>query len=75
MAEAYPTTLTAAQARIAAVPHLASWLARWAECVEASALFPPVAGRCDSFSLWWPRASRGLQTAADVLAVNEVAAC
>ena len=56
-------------------PHLAPWLARWAACVEAPALFPPVSGRCDSFSQWWPRASRGLQTAADLLAVNEVAAC
>jgi deoxyribodipyrimidine photo-lyase len=55
-------------------PHLAPWLARWAECVAAPALFPPVAGRCDSFSQWWQRASRGLQSAADLLAVNEVPA-
>lgn len=51
-------------------PHLAPWLARWADCVAAPALFPPVTGRCDSFSQWWTRASRGLQTAADLLAVN-----
>jgi deoxyribodipyrimidine photo-lyase len=55
-------------------PHLSPWLARWAECVTAPALFPPVAGRCDSFSQWWARASRGLQSAADLLAVNEVPA-
>jgi deoxyribodipyrimidine photo-lyase len=55
-------------------PHLAPWLARWAECVAPPALFPPVAARCDSFSQWWSRASRGLQTAADLLAVNEVPA-
>jgi deoxyribodipyrimidine photo-lyase len=55
-------------------PHLAPWLARWAECVAAPALFPPVAGRCDSFSQWWARTSRGLQSAADLLAVNEVPA-
>jgi deoxyribodipyrimidine photo-lyase len=55
-------------------PHLAPWLARWAECVAAPALFPPVAGRCDSFSQWWTRASRGLSSAADLLAVNEVPA-
>jgi deoxyribodipyrimidine photo-lyase len=55
-------------------PHLAPWLAGWAECVEPPALFPPVAGRCDSFSHWWSRASRGLQSAADLLAVNEVPA-
>jgi deoxyribodipyrimidine photo-lyase len=55
-------------------PHLAPWLARWAECVAAPALFPPVAARCDSFSQWWSRASRGVQSAADLLAVNEVPA-
>ncbi len=55
-------------------PHLAPWLANWAECRAAPALFPPVAGRCDSFSAWWTRASRGLACAADLLAVNEVPA-
>ena len=55
-------------------PHLAPWLARWAECQAAPGLFPPVAGRCDTFSQWWSRTSRGLQSAADLLAVNEVAA-
>ena len=55
-------------------PHLAPWLARWAECVAAPALFPPVAGRCDSFSRWWLRATRGLQSAADLLAIHEVPA-
>jgi deoxyribodipyrimidine photo-lyase len=55
-------------------PHLAPWLARWAECVAAPALFPPVSGRCDSFSRWWSRATRGLQSAADLLAVHEKAA-
>jgi deoxyribodipyrimidine photo-lyase len=55
-------------------PHLAPWLARWAECEAAPALFPPVDRRCDSFSQWWARASRGLDSAADLLAVNEVPA-
>lgn len=55
-------------------PHLAPWHARWAECVAAPALFPPVAGRCDSFSQWWSRVSRGRQSASDLLAVNEVPA-
>ena len=55
-------------------PHLAAWLSRWAECVAAPALFPPVAGRCDSFSQWWSCASRGLRSAADLLAVDEVPA-
>jgi deoxyribodipyrimidine photo-lyase len=55
-------------------PHFAPWLARWAECGAAPALFPPVDRRCDSFSQWWARASRGLDSAADLLAVNEVTA-
>jgi len=58
--------------RSIAEPHLAPWLARWAECEPAPALFPPVDRRCDSFSQWWARASRGLDSAADLLAVNEV---
>ena len=49
-------------------PHLAPWLARWAECGAVPALFPPVDRRCDSFSQWWSRASRGLDSAADLLA-------
>ena len=60
--------------RSIAEPHLAPWLARWAECEASPALFPPVDRRCDSFSHWWTRASRGLATAADLLAVNEVPA-
>ena len=55
-------------------PHLAPWLARLATCEAAPALFPPVDRRCDSFSQWWARASRGLDSAADLLAVNEVPA-
>jgi deoxyribodipyrimidine photo-lyase len=55
-------------------PHLEPWLARWADCVAAPALFPPVDRRCDSFSQWWTRTSRGLQSVADLLAVNEVPA-
>ena len=55
-------------------PHLAPWLARWAACQAAPALFPPVARPCDAFSQWWTRASRGLSTAADLLAVNEAPA-
>ena len=60
--------------RSIAEPHLAPWLSRWAECEAAPALFPPVEQRCDSFSQWWARTSRGLQSAADLLAVNEVPA-
>lgn len=55
-------------------PHLAPWLTRWATCEAAPALFPPVDGRCDSFSQWWARATRGLRSAADLLAVHGVRA-
>ena len=53
-------------------PHLAPWLAQWAECDAAPTLFSPVERRCDSFTQWWNRTSHGLQSAADLLAVNEV---
>jgi deoxyribodipyrimidine photo-lyase len=64
----------ARRVRSIAEPHLSAWLAGWAECSAAPALFPSVDRRCDSFSQWWNRASRGVDTAADLLAVNEVAA-
>ncbi len=64
----------ARRVRSIAEPHLAPWLARWAACEAAPVLFPPVDQRCDSFSQWWARASRGLDSAADLLAVNEVPA-
>ena len=51
-------------------PHLDRWLSRWAECEAAPALFPAIDRRCDSFSQWWSRASRGLSSAADLLALN-----
>ncbi|MDP3225923.1 MAG: FAD-binding domain-containing protein [Rubrivivax sp.] len=55
-------------------PHLAPWLTKWAACEAAPALFAQVDRRCDSFSQWWTRTSRGLNSAADLLAVNEVPA-
>ena len=55
-------------------PHLAPWLPRWAACRAAPMLFPPVAGRCDSFSAWWTRTTRDLQTAADLLTAHEAPA-
>lgn len=55
-------------------PHLMPPLARWAECEATPALFPPVDRRCDSFSQWWSRATCGLNSAAELLAVNEVPA-
>ena len=62
----------ARRVRGVAEPHLAPWLPRWADCVAAPALFPPVDTPCSSFSQWWNRATRGLDTATDLLAVNEV---
>ncbi len=60
--------------RSVAEPHLAAWLSRWAACETAPALFAPVERRCDSFSQWWARTSRGLQTASDLLAIHQVPA-
>jgi deoxyribodipyrimidine photo-lyase len=57
--------------RSIAEPHLAPWLTKWAECEAAPALFARVDRRCDSFSQWWTRVSRGLNSAADLLAINE----
>lgn len=49
-------------------PHAAGWLHGVAtELRPAPALFPPVARRCDSFSKWWHRATRGLDAAAELL--------
>jgi deoxyribodipyrimidine photo-lyase len=66
---------SARRVRTLGEPHLAPWLRSWAQCLPAPALFPPVAQPCTSFSQWWKRATRGLNGAADVLAVHEVAAC
>jgi deoxyribodipyrimidine photo-lyase len=57
----------ARQVRSTDEPHLKPWLARWATCEAAPALFPAVDRRCDSFSQWWTRASRGMVCAADLL--------
>ena len=55
-------------------PHLAPWLPRLAECRAAPTLFPGVDRRCDSFSQWWNRVNRGLNTAADLLSLPRTAA-
>jgi deoxyribodipyrimidine photo-lyase len=55
-------------------PHLARWLPGLAECRAAPGLFPAVDRRCDSFSQWWHRVTRGLQTAADLLDASRTAA-
>jgi deoxyribodipyrimidine photo-lyase len=42
--------------------HLQPWLRRWADCSAAPALFPAVERRCDSFSNWWKRAMRDVDS-------------
>ena len=53
-------------------PHIAPWLVRWADCHVVPELFPHVDRRCDSFSQWWARVSRGVESAADLLAASEM---
>jgi deoxyribodipyrimidine photo-lyase len=48
-------------------PHLSPWLAAWAQVQPAPALFPAVDRRCDSFSQWWTRTTKGLQQAQELL--------
>ena len=55
-------------------PHLAPWLPRLAECGAAPTLFAAVERRCDSFSQWWTRVTRGLHTAAELLTTPRTAA-
>ena len=64
----------AAQVRSVDEPHLAPWLARLAVCEAAVELFPAVDRRCDSFSQWWTRASRGLASASELLVARQAPA-
>jgi deoxyribodipyrimidine photo-lyase len=57
----------ARRVRSIAEPHLAPWLARLAVCEDPPRLFPAIEKRCDSFSQWWTRASRGVASACDLL--------
>ncbi|MBL0726634.1 FAD-binding domain-containing protein [Piscinibacter sp. HJYY11] len=52
-------------------PHLSPWLRDTADCAPAPRLFPHINQRCDSFSQWWARASLGLNSAADLLALAQ----
>ena len=65
----------ARQVRSVDEPHLAPWLTRLAECETPSQLFPAVDRRCDSFSQWWTRCTRGLRGADELLSANGVPAC
>lgn len=58
---------SARQVRSTDEPHLQPWLGRLAECAAAPALFCAVDQRCDSFSKWWHKVSRGVQTATELL--------
>ncbi len=60
--------------RTVAEPHLAPWLPALAQCQAAPALFAPVNTLCTSFSQWWSRSTRGVKTAADLLAQQRPAA-
>jgi deoxyribodipyrimidine photo-lyase len=55
-------------------PHMAPWLANMAVCEAEIKLFPEVSKRCDSFSQWWTRASRGSTTASELLAARQAPA-
>ncbi len=62
---------SARSVRSMAEPHLAPWLAAWADCQAAPTLFPPIDRRCDSFSQWWARVSRGSTSVADLLLARQ----
>jgi deoxyribodipyrimidine photo-lyase len=49
-------------------PHLTPWLSGMAACEASPALFSMVKSRCDSFSQWWTRATRGLPSSTELLA-------
>lgn len=51
----------ARQVRSQADPHMAPWLGAWALCSPTPTIFPAVDRRCDSFSKWWNKATRGLE--------------
>jgi deoxyribodipyrimidine photo-lyase len=48
-------------------PHAAPWLGQCAETLPADGLFPAVERRCESFSQWWTRSTRGLRDAQELL--------
>ena len=50
-------------------PHLTQWLARVAQLQPAPALFPVVERRCDSFSQWWTRTTRGSKRGDELLEI------
>ena len=70
--EAVGRALAAARGvRCVAEPHLQPWLSQWATCQPAPRLFPLVERPCTSFSQWWTRASKGFDSAADLLGQSD----
>ncbi len=61
---------SARRVRSVSEPHLRPWLSSLAECFAAPTLFPDVAQPCNSFFQWWARSTRGLKTAAELLALK-----
>ena len=57
----------ARQVQAWAEPHLQPWLGQLAHTIEPEPLFAPQPRRCDSFSQWWTRSTRGLQRADELL--------
>ena len=62
---------SAAQVRSVDEQHLVPWLASLAVCETAVELFPAVSRRCDSFSQWWTRTSRGISSATELLVARQ----
>lgn len=58
----------AASVRSVEEPHISRRLKPVAQLHRAPSLFPRVDRPCTSFSQWWTRASRGINTAEDLLA-------
>ena len=59
----------AAQVRSVSDPHIAQALPRRVILDPAPALFPLVERRCDSFSQWWTRTTRGIKRADELLTI------
>ncbi len=57
----------AARVRAVADPHITRWLEPLAQLDPEPVLFPRVDRRCQSFSQWWTRATRGYQQAEELL--------
>lgn len=65
MREGYAATLVMARFLIA------PWLTKWAGCEASPALFARADQRWDSFSRGWARVSRCLNSAAELLTIEE----